>query len=431
MTPSIWSSTNRVAIIGAGIQSDGGTPPNTYVPPGSTAPEQIHYDNTAATYYPPYTLPTSSQVNIAAKMPLVNNKTFWVKDTLASSATHSPANAPGYVYSKIDLTLRLLPTNASSILVKIDPLPGDIALGHQVKFTARVPGLTQNTVGVFKWYVPKGTPSTYTESTNNGVSTYQGHFSDEGELEAYVEYSAQNTCLSTDTIRFQVSGGRKVNLRLAAFISPEVIQVPGLPFFTKGDNRTFDYISSTQDSRVYLDLIISPSSLSEQKHAGAQTSIFPPSEVIDNLGSSCNLWQHSLISGAIASCGPELSSNTVNVHFTNIANPNNTHIHSKTTFDWSARPGCDSQVPLSFAPFIDLCGFFELRQQVKDGFLKDTEFRIHVDHDRFPWHEIYLDGRRIYEYDPCLTNSGPLDAIGSCTDISFSLPLNNQRWKKL
>ncbi len=79
-----------------------------------------------------------------------------------------------------------------------------------------------------------------------------------------------------------------------------------------------------------------------------------------------------------------------------------------------------SFIPDMVAPDIDINMAVLVKQEtLADGSLGPMKYQITGTHDRFPWHELYLNGVCVYKYSPCSVGATPMDLIGNAT-ISVS-----------
>lgn len=65
-------------------------------------------------------------------------------------------------------------------------------------------------------------------------------------------------------------------------------------------------------------------------------------------------------------------------------------------------------VPVAVSPDIDIGVEVIIKQDIlPDGSLGAMKYKLSGFHDKFPWHELYLNGFCVYKYAPCQQNVGP------------------------
>ncbi len=203
-----------------------------------------------------------------------------------------------------------------------------------------------------------------------------------------------------------------IEVSYRAFLQCEYMPLVLPVIFTTGDARTYGYQNSA--SRGMMTFKLSWSGITPQTYVTSHAL----SSIVDNClpenseGTWCQKFCHVVWEYlSMVICGPEEGPvhTFVPPTYDELPASSGEHQAAVLPFGFAVGPGCSGLFGLSFAPDVDANGGMLLRQ-VHDpltGQLGPIEFTLLMNHDKFPWHEVYLNGSELLPHvcNPCDTET--------------------------
>jgi len=273
--------------------------------------------------------------------------------------------------------------------------------------------------------IPSGQVSTRALLPNPGTFWIEGLAPSAGtNIELMVDLDGDGTFECSDKVVVSTpSNYETVEIRYKTFIAPEVVVTPWNPKiddFFAGDNRWFQYEGGSSRTYQSTSVTVDPRNEDGGK-VGTPTNVFGQTRGYDDEpdGSDVTACPHCAGDFGDYCLLPDAS---VNCTMTAVAGQNGNVldvVHNRISdsevtvhFDVVATNPCASGIYGPDAPPIDAHLTIHLRQLCVDGVLQPMEFRLYGTHDGFPWHELYVNGTKVYDHDPCCTQETPWSLFG-------------------
>lgn len=260
------------------------------------------------------------------------------------------------------------------------------------------------TGGFYEWYATGGNPDHAGPQQN--LEFFATSFSSPGTYTVEVQYRDFFSHFTKDCVEVRVAQTESVSVRYTTFIGPEIVSTNFAPLlydYFGGDNRGFSYSSSQYRTRHDCTFDITRI-ISESTSFGTTRGY---SEAQDTGNTTCNeLFRYTV------SEPPECSQTAVNG-----SGGNDLHFTFERIDSFTSRLdifGIGYVQCTSFPrPGIDIAVSVYLQQEcLEDGSVGPLYYKLGGAHDEFPWHELYINGVRVMEYNPCDDGYGPWDLWG-------------------
>jgi hypothetical protein len=237
---------------------------------------------------------------------------------------------------------------------------------------------------------------------------------DQQVLGSVANGQSPSVCLQADGTMVYRLTPNSVEVKLKTYIPSQAVSLtPAIPtLIYGGDNRSSSYKDTT--FRSFQSVIVDPTKSAPQilasRDFGESTAYNPLSAKWAQAGKPWWWWNLNSGSQPIARATDSVNDSTNKITVTK--NSTGTNI---TYYLRGANP-------LNIAaPPIDI----NLTINVRKAANGSLQYQVTGGHDGFPAYELYVNGKRAYEYDPIKSNKSPLDLFGGPDEVKPNIPWTN------